>query len=187
MAVVASRTVATCKICKSPHRQTVDALLERRSNREKGVNEEYVKAQMLELGFVNPTTENLKTHWRKHCEVISDQQEEERGRVLDEALRRFAEGERISDDELLELIKFCGYYDLAKRVEAGEMTGVTIDQALKAVAEKTKRRHNEEAANLMRGVGGAIAAAFGGPKPVAGATVLEIEPSDEAEDAEVVT
>src|SRR5207249_3912966 len=65
-----------CKLCRHDRREQIDQLLLARSLREKdpatgaAINLQYVLDALSGLGVENPTEENIKTHFRKHVEVV---------------------------------------------------------------------------------------------------------------------
>lgn len=192
MAVLQTKTVASCKICSSDHRAEIEALLELRSLRKldadgKRVNAEYIYAAMREWGIENPNLENLKTHWRKHCEIVSNEEAEQVEQALSELNAGMLElidgADGTVDGDLLTIFKL-GMKRIRGRVLRGEDPGVSVDQAMKAAAELTKRSHNEAQRGLLEALGGGIMVALSqphSPRQIEGAEVVEGEAVEEAE------
>lgn len=157
MPVVATHSEYRCKLCRHDKRPEIDALLERRSRREKDregrlINEQYVIARLREWDVPNPTRDNLNLHWKKHCEVISDEVVAEATKNVTEALELLGErlltrdlGPDTLTDDLIEIAQV----SLREQVAKGVMPKVTIDQALKAIDTKTRRKHNDRVNALL--------------------------------------
>lgn len=192
MAVLATKTERRCKLCTHPRRADIDALLERRSNRERdeagsNINEEYVLKQLGDWGVHNPTPDNIKAHWKRHCEVITSKTLEATQKVALEKSRELIEGGKHVDvDENLRWLVTVGRAEIEERIVRGEKSGVTIDHVLKATAELTRRSHNAAQHDLLKELTGGIAQALTAPKkelpPIeviegvqAEYTVLEVE------------
>lgn len=185
------RTEPRCKICQSPHRAEIEDILYLRSS-----------GQLMESG-IRPTTEwitqnaealwgfklnsnNLGTHFKGHFRPGTPD-----AQALAQRDTRTAVGqqiadtgiERVSPEQFLESVIGIGMMTVRN-----DPTRVTVDHALKAVAELTKRKHDETTAKLMLALAGATGDAIG-------ATAAAIEriptpdgasPSDEVVEAEVV-
>jgi hypothetical protein len=183
VAVIAAKTEPRCKLCRHPERAAIDALLEVRSNRGKDadgnvVNLDYVLAKLAELGVENPTEENCKTHWKRHCEVVTQREVERQEEVFAEAIERFNGGERVDPDELLEFVIFHGKLDAESRLLQSGTAGITIDQALKAVDGKTKRKHNEAQTAILGALGEGLSRVFAVAGPDRPALAAGEEPID---------
>lgn len=191
MAVLPTKTVPACKICKSEHRADIEALLERRSKREKDddgnlINGEYVLEKMREWGVPNPTTDNIKSHWRPgtdsgHCEVVT---ERDANAVADavsannqEMLDILDASDGSVDGDLRAIFKV-GMRRIRGRIVQGGDPGVSVDHALKASAELTKRRDSETKHQLLAALGAGMQTALEqrkAPKQIEGAEVIEAE------------
>lgn len=181
MPVQAVETQLRCKLCASPHREAIDALLEQRSKRQddadgKRVNTDYVIERLKALGVKNPNADNLKNHWAKHSRIISDADVQAGKQAQDEILARPAG----TVDEVLDRITELGVRDLEMRLlaakESGDLVGVTVDQLLKTQDIRNKRRKDEAAADLMRMQGAAIGAALAdGWKPMEALPEADLE------------
>lgn len=182
MPVVQTKTEPRCKLCRHPARTTIEHWLERRSLREEDERGEritlaYVLDRFRELGVENPTEDNIKAHWGKHCELVADDEAARLGEVeaeiAEQARRLAAEYEGRDDpDSHLELQQRIGHLRLLAELKRGELPKVTVDQSRAAVDSKTKRRHNEKVDQLLELQGVALTRAIGlaGP-PIAGELV----------------
>jgi hypothetical protein len=180
-----------CKICASPHADAIDALLLKRSKREKDaegktVNLDYVLAAMTEYGIENPTLDNVKGHWKNHRQVVSEEEVAEQTERLNEAIQQLESGEfEFEDvDEGLRFFFSVGMKDLKRKVAAGELSGITHDHLLKAAGEITKRRQNDAQQELLRALGGGIQQVF--TKALGGGEQQPQIEQGEVIDAEVV-
>lgn len=187
MAVLAIKTEPKCKLCQHPERAAIDALIEQRANREKDadgnqINLEYVLARLIEWGVVNPNEDNIKIHWRRHCQRQTDQAVVAAIDAQLGAAQKLLEGGEHADvDDTLRTILTLGRADLEARVARGERV-ITVDHMLKAVAELTRRDHNQAQQDLLGALTMGIGAALGPAKPVkelAGAEVVEVEAVEE--------
>lgn len=196
MPVLPIKTEPKCKLCKSADRAEIDALLEKRSRREQDpggnqINEAYVLERLAEWGIPNPTAENLKNHWKKHCQVISEGDAlrgEEADAKRDAAA--IAVFERVlgpewetvtpTPEQILELQRALFPFQIRRDLEAGRPLGITWDQVRSGIDSSTRRRQEENTGKLIGALAGGIAQALGS-KPeqpaIEGAVV---------EDAEVV-
>jgi hypothetical protein len=183
VAVLAVKNEPLCKICKSDKRADIDAILELRSlltrgpnlpNGKKGPflwNLEKVLKQLGEWGIPNPTEENVKTHWRKHCEVIKGEAVEaaqHAALVKIEELR--AGGKHADPDEVLRTIVTLYNEELLERIARGEKSGIPGDLMMKAQQELTKRAHSETQNELLslfgKGMSAAVKVIQDGPRAV---------------------
>ena len=172
MAVLATKTEPKCKLCRHPNRTEIDALLEKRSNGEtddqgRRFNQEYVLEILATWGVKNPTAENIKNHWRKHCEVVSVETAEEQEQALDELkkdmLAILDESDGSVDGDLLATFRL-GIARVRGRILRGEDPGVTLDLAMKAAGELSKRQHNEAGRELLGALVGGIGRALAEPR-----------------------
>jgi len=168
MPILATKTELKCKLCSHPLRDDIDALIEKRSKREINL------AQLLEklagdLEVDNPTKENVQTHLRKHCRIVTEEEYAAEGqhaealktRIAEICEKEFGSGwqDRIlTNDEYLTFVRICSQWDMWLRVQSGEKTGATIDHGLKAVGEGTKRKHSEAEDAMKKGIGAALEA-----------------------------
>lgn len=171
MAVQAIKSEQKCKLCRHDRRAEIDVLLEQRSLRQKTedgqvVNLAYVLEQLASFGVANPTAENVKTHWKKHCRQISDAKAEEEQARRDELIEKILSGEipYADIDESMRLMFTLGVEEIKERARRGERTGITIDHLDKFANTLTKRRHNEKTEEMMQALGGAVAMAIGGAR-----------------------
>lgn len=173
MAVLATKTVPSCKLCRHERRTEIDALLERRSLRQKDdqgqtINAEYVFSVLREWGVENPNQDNLKIHWKKHCEVVSEKEVEDVEKALDALQTEMLAIIEASDgtvDGDLHAIRKLGMQRIKQRILQGQDPGVSLDHLLKADAELTKRQDNESKHALLSELTGGITAALAQPKP----------------------
>lgn len=190
MAVLATKTEPKCKLCSHPNRPEIDVLLEKRSKGEtddKGrrFNGEYVLEILATWGVKNPTLENIKTHFGKHCEVVSATTAEEAEKALSDLnqgmLAVLDESDGSVDSDLRAIFKL-GLMQIRGRVLRGESPGVTVDHSMKAAAELTKRQHNEAGRELLGALVGGIASAIAKPKEpkqIGRAEVIDAEAVEE--------
>jgi hypothetical protein len=193
MAVLQLKSVGRCKICSSPHRRSIETLLEHRSHRRKDtagkrITASYVMDKMAEFGVVNPTVENITIHTSKHIKFVADSKELHKldsGRRMAVKLR---EGVPPVDiDENLRWMISVGRSEIEDRLIRGEKSGITTDHILKATDALTRRQHNEAQHELLGalvgGIGHAIGAVPAKPvNPVPDGIVLELEAGDVTED-----
>lgn len=183
MAVVAVTldTQLRCKICASPARSAVDALIARWKSRD--VTKDELFAGMLELGIENPTLDNVKGHTGtsakpKHVKFVDQDEAAADEKAAEELLEavaagvqeRIASGGQVDADAVLDIIVQYGMAELEMKVMSGKAPGITIDQILKAVGEKTKRKHNAAQQELLGALTGGIGQVFEkalGPGPAA--------------------
>jgi hypothetical protein len=165
MAVIAKHTELRCKLCASDQRERIDALLERRSKRERdeegnAINLDYVLVELARLGIENPNADNVKNHWKKHCEVISEQEKTEMAESVEGLVEKLNDGtiEFADADAALDWIITQGVTEAQTKLQLGGKVGITIDQILKAIDSKTRRKSNEAQDELLRGLGGALGA-----------------------------
>lgn len=169
MPVIASKTEGRCKLCQSPHRSRIDELLYKRSRREQDahgqqVNEQYVIRQLREWGVPNPTPDNLKVHWRKHCEVVASEELDVRQEAADAVTLAIRAGDQsviVGPDEALDWIVTQGMAEARARVALDGKAGITVDQTLKAIDSQTKRRSNEAQRDALDALGRGLGAVFG--------------------------
>lgn len=169
MPVVPIKTESRCKLCKHARRGDIDALLEKRSNREKDehgtpINLEYVLARLSEWGVANPNEDNIRAHWKRHCEVQSGEVMQRREAAATRVLDAFREGDRsvvVDADDALDFIIAQGVEEAAARIEIEGKAGVTLDQVLKAIDAKTKRKQSEATNEVLRALSGAIETSVG--------------------------
>lgn len=171
MAVLQTKTEARCKICSSPHRAAIEALLEKRSDkvrdpvtRELLYSGDIVLAKLRdEYGIENPTLENISGHWKKHCEKVSVEEVADVEAALDEhreeLLAILDETDGSVDGDLRVIFKL-GIARIRGRVLRGEDPNVTTDQSLKAAAELTKRQDNEAKRDVLQALAGGIGLAL---------------------------
>jgi hypothetical protein len=167
MGVLAIKDEPRCKLCSHPKRHDIDALLERRSNREQDeagnqINAEYVLRILGDWGVTNPTEENLKVHFRKHCEVVSSEEVAvAQGAVLLAVEQAQREGVVVDVNADLDWLWMVWMLEIRERVARGEKSGLPVDFGLKVAAEKTRRSHNESQDELLRALTGGMAVALG--------------------------
>jgi hypothetical protein len=163
------KTEPKCKLCQHPKRDDIDALLERRSQREKDengvlINGDYVLAVLAEWGVVNPTKENIGVHWRKHCERITGGKGEEidagQQAALEELIEILQSGEYADNmDGQLERLWDLGLAEVKRRIMRGDSSGITLDQMRWIAGERTRRRDNESRNDLLTALTQGIATA----------------------------
>ena len=181
MPVTVLKSEPKCKLCRSDFRTEIDALLEQRSNRafdEAGnrINEQYVLEKCAEYGVPNPTPDNLKLHWAKHCTVESNEVVTAAASAqLDKLEELLAGGEHANLDEALRSIVTLGVAGFRERIAKG-MNPISVDHVLKAAAELTRRSHNEAQEDLLSALTGGLAKALGqAPKQIGDGTVIDVE------------
>lgn len=177
-----------CKICGSADRDEIDALLLLRSDRAKdsagvAVTTEYVVRRCVALGVVNPNKANLTTHWKRHCDVVDD---EERGAHEESVEDIFAEllsgkADEIDVDRALKAMLKQGFSDFVARVKAGK-AAISVDQMVK-IADALERRKQSDAQRellgaLTEGIGSWAGAIVGAAVPA------QLGPGEVVHDAE---
>lgn len=179
MAVLPTQTVAQCKLCVSQYRPEIDLLLEQRSKRTvlpdgTRVNGPYVLKRLAdEYNITNPTEDNIKNHWKRHCRAIdSDVVEQAQAAAVIRLQEMKEQGIEIDVNKDLDLMWALGMAELEERVARGERSGISPEMMMKIAAEKTRRQHNETQDKLLGALAGGITHALGGamqrialPKP----------------------
>lgn len=166
--VVATRTVVRCKLCSHPQRSAIDQLLLRRSDGESDeegdrINLAYVRAKLAEWGVPNPTEENVKNHWQKHCEKVSQEvavRNEEKAVEVIEKVKSGDTSDLMTPDQFLDFVIAQSGAEAAMRIEADGKANITIDQGLKAIEVKTRRKADDGVNKLLTEVGKGIAGAM---------------------------
>jgi hypothetical protein len=188
LSVVPIKSEPRCKICNSTDRPELDELLLQRSRRhrlEDGsyVTEKVVLARMAELGIANPTVDNLRLHWKRHCEVVSRKHQEER----DEEALKLLDGLSAEDllgmnrQQLVDLLMRQGIAEARVRASQTGKSGITMDHVLRLVELQIKEKGSEDQRRFLEAIGGGIARALGPGVPhlpageVIEAEVVEVE------------
>lgn len=183
MAVLAIKSEQKCKLCRHDKRAEIDALLELRSNRTRGEDGQLkytldvVLKTLAEWGVDNPTEENCKTHYRKHCEVVSAEVIEAETKAVEEAIQRVLDGEVIDPDQALDFVVAGAIAKAKERLARGE-NPFTPDHLLKAIDAKTRRSHNEAQREVLGALAGGIGKHLLGasqPKQISEAEVVDVE------------
>lgn len=184
--VRALKTEGKCKLCKHPKRAEIDALLLRRSNRERtedgrNINLEFVLARLSEWEVVNPNLDNVKLHWTKHCEVISAEVAAAQKHSLAEMVEQLTP-DRIAQMTEADWVRWTAQVGLAQesaRIQTDGTTSITMDHVLRAAAELRQRKSDETIGRLLGELGGGITAALSQakePKQIGEAEVIDQEP-----------
>jgi len=167
--VLAIKTEQRCKLCRHDQRPAIDALLEARSLRKKDeqgrpINLAYVLERFREMGVENPNEDNIKAHWKKHCEQVSEAKLAEAESIRDEIIAKLDAGELdLADiDESLKVLFTIGYHEALERYRRGEKTGITLDHLDKWANTLQRRRVNENVSNLIGALAGGVARAVSG-------------------------
>lgn len=185
MGVRVVKTEPKCRACTHPKRDKVDELLEKRSNRQ--TTPESFEAALVALDAGDLKADSLKNHWRKHCEVISEEEAaatEAITAAITEGLKeKLSRGETVSPDDVLDAILAGGMAELEWKLEHDGKLGITVDHLLKAVGEKTKRKQNESQQKLLDALGGGIGMVF--EKALGTPAKLPAIEAEVIEDAEV--
>lgn len=188
------RTEPSCKICQNPHRAEIEDILALRSMgklMDNGIKptEAWIRANAEALWGMKLYPGNMATHLKKHFRPGDVQTEEIARKDTRTEMRDLLEEHgipRVTADQLLEAIVGITYQKLLI-----DPSMVTVDQGLKAIAELTKRKHDDATADLMRLLGEAQARALGQAGSTLDKAIERIphpngsEPPDEIE-AEVV-
>lgn len=137
---------------------------------------------------------SLRRHFDNHCEVVSEEKAEEVAALDDEReglvgsmLDRVKAGEKFDPDDALDFVIVLGVTELEARLKREGKAGVTVDQLVKAISEKTRRKSSDAQRELLGHLGGAIGEVFsgyvgGGDEP---AELVEGEVIAEEDDGEV--
>jgi hypothetical protein len=195
VAVLATKTEPKCKLCRSDKRGEIDVILELRSDLTRGPDTEdgkkgellwplpKVLEQLGAWGIVNPTEENVKNHWKKHCARIRTEAVEAAQTAALAKIEELREGGQHADtDDNLRLVGTIWREQLMARIARGEEVVISTQDMLKAAAELTRRSASETQHELLSEfVGGMAAAAkaIAGGHPavrqIEGAEVVEAE------------
>jgi len=156
-----------CKICVHPKAQEINALLEKRSNREKADDgTRYTLAVVLQIlggwGVINPTEENVKLHVKNHIEFLAAETIEINKAEEQEIIEKINSGEmKMADlDEGMRFLATVYIEQQKAKFARGEELGITHDHFLKLVGESTKRKHNDAQDRLLLALGGGIGMVF---------------------------
>lgn len=194
MAVRAIKDERRCKLCRNDHRSEIDELLELRSNAGKlpepdgrRATLEVVLEKLIAWGIDNPTKENVTGHFKNHCQVIGDGTMEKVDEAVTTALATLQAGGKIDPDSALDRIVMLGMAEIEAKVANGQLSGIPPDLVLKAIQVKTQRGASEAQSDLLRAVGGGIAAAIAGGMPPVRPPAQINEAALEAEFTEVIT
>ena len=151
LVAIAIATGPRCKLCQNSHRSEIDDLLALRSQRLAKTPD--ILAQLAEWGVPNPNEENLKQHFKNHVKLVESAEAEAQAQDVDELFEReLGEGWRsrpVDKDKFLDLLRTLAVLELHRRAKAGKDLGVTVDHALKATGESTKRKSDEKADDLL--------------------------------------
>ena len=156
-----------CKLCRHPKRSDIDALLLRRSNRERdeagrSINLDYVLEALTALEVLNPNVDNVKLHWQKHCEVVSTEtavaQDLALNKLIDEVTPE--QWAAMSADQKLNWIANAGLTQEMVRIVTEGKSTISIDHVLRAMGEQRQRKQEESATKLMQELGGGIVTAL---------------------------
>lgn len=180
-----TKTEPKCKLCRHPRRDEIDQLLLRRSNREKlpdggMVNLDFVLDKLVELEVDNPTSDNIKTHWQKHCEIVSTESAEAERLVLQDLIEEVTpeQWRAMTADQKLNWIANAGLTQEMVRILQDGKTTISIDHVLRAMGEQRQRKQDETVGKLLNELGGGIAAALQRgqePKQIESAEIVEGE------------
>lgn len=197
MAVLQTVSNGRCKICQSPERHKIEAMLEHRHHRRKDlegnrINSAYVIKRMAAWGIQNPNEDNINTHQSKHMKFVEDNKKlsmVSNGRQTTAKLN--AGAPHVDVDENLRWIISVGRSEIEERMIRGDKSGITTDHMLKATAELTRRQHNEAQHELLGALVGGIGHAIGAVpqkelNPVPEAIVLSPQDVEDISDAEIV-
>lgn len=183
-----------CKLCASEHREKINDLIA--AQRSGDITREALFEQMEALGIKNPNLGNVKAHLGTskkpgHIRLIPAAEKAVQDAAAQEVYEEYKAGtlKPPSADEILDLQLSQYERELWRKIEAGESIGFTHDHALKAIAEKTKRKHNEAQQEILGALTGGIMKAFersdqrelppGEDPPVVDAEVVEEEDAEE--------
>jgi len=186
MAVLAIKTEPKCKLCTHPARAEIDALIERRSNREEledgtRINIGYVIERLREFGVLNPNEENVKNHWQKHCTKTSSTTVVATQTAAAEKLIEILSGKVVVDVNAdLDRLWAIGLAEIEARIAAGERSGITPDVLLRVAQEKTRRAHNETQSELLNMLGNGLVNAFRPPPKQIDDAVIDVAAIEEA-------
>ena len=196
MAVLPVKTEGRCKLCQSPRRADMDALLEMRSlgledDAGARVNLDYVIERYAEWhDGAKLTKDNCTGHFKRHCQLVEPDvvdSLEAAERHLDNAALAIIERVLGPDrhektptvDEMLELQRALYLVELEAKALAGAPLGLTHDHAFKAADTSTKRKQEEATSIVLRqlgaGIGQALLGAAVKPKELPEGDIIEGE------------
>ena len=192
---VASKNEPKCKLCRHGAREQIDQLLLARSERQvdvatgRQINLQFVLDALRGLGVDNPTEENIKTHFRKHVEVVDAAAAAAMDQAAAEEFAELIANAPVDDDPVSNSrwqLRLWRARELA-RLRSGEGPSVTTDQAQTAQRILVQARSNDAQEKLLGGLagafGGALAGALPGGERKALPTVIEDAEVVEVEDA----
>lgn len=188
VAVRAKKHEGRCKLCKNPNRPEIDDWLLRRSFRHQmpdgtPVNFEFVVARFIELGVENPTRENVTSHWKNHCEVVSRTEQDAIDEAVKSLFEQLSEEDilKLSSAQLLDLLQKQIVLEVQAKVKTTGRSGASIDHLIRIEELKTRQKQAEGQKKFLEllggGIQGALQSAFQ-PK--------ELPPAHPDLDAEVV-
>lgn len=184
MAVLVIKSEPKCKLCQHPRRVEIDELLELRADRarDKDGNFTHTTDQviaMLRADFEveNPTLDNLKIHWRKHCARTQATTAVAAQEAAADKLIQILTGEvKVDVDTDLDRLWAIGLAEIEARISRGERSGITPDLMVRIAQEKGRRQHNEVTHELLTALTGGIGQALGqGVKQIGRAEVVDAD------------
>ena len=181
------KTEPKCKICCSSHRAEIEDYLAIRSDggsitlddgSEQRVTEDFIFRIAPERWGFHLNRNNIGTHFKKHFQKGDPKRlEQTQKEAVDELVEKLQSGElaKRSTEEFLDLLITLGFERASFDPKA-----VTLDHALKAVAEKTKRKQNDAQEELLMTLGRSVEASvkripLPEPPVVDGTPPVEIE------------
>ena len=151
---VAIKTEPRCKICKSPWRGEIEDLLaiqQQRGSLDDGtrVTLEYIRSIAEERWGMRLNDPNLQSHLSRHFATgdVATGVVQQDARMMLQEKSQSGEIEKVAVDDLLEEIVSIG----AAKARL-DPNSVTLDHALKAAAELTKRKADDSRQRLMEQV-----------------------------------
>lgn len=152
-----------CKLCKHPGRAEIDHLLLQRSQRTMladgtRVTGDYVVARLREMGVENPTHENLTTHWKRHCEVVDRNSEEEITAAVEGVLASMSPEQigELSSGDALRVLRTQAFVELQARLKRTGKSGLSPDQLLRILEMEQKQKQSEDQARFLGVLGAGL-------------------------------
>lgn len=157
---------ARCKICNSPARAEIEELIDRRVRGEKAddgsrITVKTIVEAMKTWGFENPNDDNVKLHTKNHIEIVDTEAEAAIDEAIQTTIAMLNDGSSFADvDQSLRRLFTIGMAEMEAKITAGQKSGIGPDLLVKISDAITRRKQSDAQSELLRMVGGGIAAAI---------------------------
>lgn len=193
--IIAVRDEPRCRLC--PRRADFDPYLALYANSQPdpvtGKPLTWNRLSQLAHTFVGEpvSIRACRRHFDGHCRLAGEQEKAEVEELVDEQtalvatfLERVKSGEKADPDDALDFVIALGISELEARLKREGKSGVSVDQMLKAVEAKTRRKTDESRQALLGALTGGLTQVFQSQPFFAGE--VEAEKVGEIEPGEVV-